>query len=67
METAERFGGEILTDYLALGRYNNLAESSFPDAASVARFNLARDEGGLFRTATMRAFDTDEYGMIIQS
>lgn len=66
VETAERFGGEILADYLTLGRYDIVSVSSFPDAASAARFELAMDGGGQFRTETMPAFDTDEFRDIIQ-
>lgn len=66
VETAERFGGDLLADYLTLGRYDIVAVSSFPDAESAARFTLAMDAGGQFRTETMPAFEPDEFRTILQ-
>ena len=63
--TAERFGGELLADYLTLGRYDVVSVTSFPDDASAARFLLEMARGGQFRSETLRAFDTDAFHAIL--
>lgn len=65
-ETAHEYGGEILADYLTLGRFDIVVVSSFPDAKSAARFSLAMERDGQTSTETMRAFDTEEFRTIIQ-
>lgn len=65
-ETAHQFGGEILADYLTIGRYDIVVVSSFPDAESAARFSVAMGREGQSSTETMRAFDTEEFRAIIR-
>lgn len=65
-ETAARFGGEILADYLTLGRFEIVVVSSFPDGESAAKFTLAMAGEGHSRSETMRAFDTEEFVDLIK-
>jgi uncharacterized protein with GYD domain len=65
-KTAHQFGGEILADFLTLGRYDIVVVSSFPDAESATRFSLAMNREGQSSTETMRAFDTEEVRVILQ-
>lgn len=65
-ETARRFDGELLADYLTLGRYDIVVVSSFPDDHAAAQFALAMAGEGHSRSETMRAFDTDEFVDIVQ-
>lgn len=64
-ETAHRLGGEIVADYLTLGRYDIVVVSTFPDAEAAARFSLAMGREGQSSTETMRAFDTEEFRAIL--
>lgn len=66
-ETARRFGGELLADYLTLGRYDIVVVSSFPDDAAATQFALAMAGEGHSRSETLRAFDTDQFADIIQA
>jgi uncharacterized protein with GYD domain len=61
VETAERYGGEILADYLTLGRYDIVVVSTFPDDDAAAKFVLAMAGDGHSRSETMRAFDVPEF------
>lgn len=61
VETAERYGGEIVDDYLTLGRFDIVVVSSFPDDAAAAKFVLAMAGDGHSRSETMRAFDVPEF------
>lgn len=66
-ETAARFGGEILADYLTLGAYDIVSVTSFPDDDAAASFALAMAGEGHTRTETMRAFDVEAFRDIVAS
>lgn len=65
-ETASRLGGEILADYLTLGRFDIVVVSSFPDDDAAARFALEMNKTGQSRSETMRAFDTESFGELVE-
>jgi uncharacterized protein with GYD domain len=63
---AESLGGKFKDIYWTVGPYDVVAVVEFPDDATLAAFSLATGSQGNLRTTTLRAFDRDEVGEILQ-
>lgn len=64
---AEDMGGEIVDFYLTMGRYDAVVVFDAPDATSAVAGTIASAKEGTIETETLRAFDEDEVGEILQA
>jgi uncharacterized protein with GYD domain len=64
-KAAKAAGGKINAWYLAMGRYDAVLISEFPDDETGARFTLAIGSLGNVHTETLKAFTEAEYRKII--
>jgi uncharacterized protein with GYD domain len=64
-ETLRRFGSELKTFYLTMGRYDIVTVSEAPDDLSAAKVALAVNSAGNVSTETLRAFSEEEYREIV--
>ncbi len=65
-EAAQKFGGRIKDIYWTLGAYDLVVISEFPDAETYTAFALQLAALGNVRTSTLRGYDDDEIGRIIE-
>jgi len=62
----EQMGGRMETIYWTQGRYDLVAVMEAPDEETAAAIMLRVAGGGNVRTETLRAFDAEEMGRIVQ-
>jgi len=60
----ESMGGKFITGYWLTGAYDGIIIAEFPDDESCAAGALKACSLG-FRTTTMRAFDSEQFGRIL--
>ncbi len=64
-EVFGELGGSITQIYWTLGQYDIVTVMEFPDDESATAAALKLGAQGNVRTATMRAFDRDEFSAIV--
>lgn len=64
-QSLQQAGGALKGFYMVTGRYDMVAVVEVPDEETVAKLALATGSKGNARTETLRAFNEDEYRMII--
>lgn len=64
---AEEMGGELEEFYLTLGQYDAVAITEVPDAKSHTAGVVTLSKQGTIETESLRAFDEDEMGEIIEA
>ena len=62
----ERAGGKVHSEYWTLGEYDIVVVFDAPDDEAAARLNLQLSAQGNVRTTTLRAFNAEEMGRIIE-
>jgi uncharacterized protein with GYD domain len=62
---AKELGGEVKDIYLAMGAYDLVLVTRFPDADAVAKFALRVAATGNLRTTTLQAFPEEQYRSIV--
>ena len=65
-ELTRSLGGEPIAFYLTMGHYDGVYVYEAPDDAAATRGAITTAMGGAVRTETLRAFDEEEYGDIIE-
>ena len=63
----ERAGGTVRGEYWTLGEYDIVVVFDAPDDETAARLGLQVSAQGNVRTTTLRAFNAEEMGRIIES
>jgi uncharacterized protein with GYD domain len=65
-QAAASMGGQLVDIYWTMGKYDFVAIFEMPDDESMARLLYRQGSQGNVSTATMRAFNRDEIGAIIE-
>ena len=60
-------GAEITAFYMTMGAYDMVIVIDAPNDDAFARLAISIAKGGNIRTATLKAFDEDQYRKIIES
>jgi uncharacterized protein with GYD domain len=64
-EILNRYGSELKSFYLTMGRYDIVTIGEAPDDAAAAKIALTIGSAGNVTTETLRAFSEDEYREIV--
>lgn len=62
----ESFGGSMVEIYWTIGQYDLVTIADFPDDETATAALLRVSEAGNIRTTTLRAFDRDSIGRIVE-
>lgn len=62
----ESFGGSMVDIYWTIGQYDLVTIADFPDDETATAALLRVSEAGNIRTTTLRAFDHDSIGRIVE-
>ncbi len=65
-QMVEQMGGRMETLFWTQGRYDLIAVTEAPDDETVAAIGLRIAAQGAVRTETLRAYDAEEMGRILQ-
>jgi len=65
-ERIERMGGRMLASYWTQGAYDVVSIVEYPDEETAAAGALAASMPGIVRSESMRAFNEEEMGRILQ-
>ncbi len=65
-QMVEQMGGRMDTLYWTQGRYDLIGITEAPDDETAAAFGLRVGMGGAVRTETLRAYDAEEMGRILE-
>ncbi|MBW2324684.1 MAG: GYD domain-containing protein [Deltaproteobacteria bacterium] len=63
----EAAGGKLLSFYLTMGQYDYVAISEWPNDEAAMTYALVLGSTGNVRTATMKAFTTDEFAAMAKN